>query len=114
METRINPQQITHIKLYGAHKGYRWSNGIQKFEYRKFKKYWLFKTNKDGYYSTSGWDNYFESLPEGCYDLLGDLYTRAKIEIYFGEKRIKTMHFDSLEQAKEYCNKNYKKVNLIC
>jgi hypothetical protein len=114
METRINPQKVSHIQIYDAHKGYRWSDCIQEFEYKTFKKYWLFKTNKDGYYNVRGWDNYFKELPKGCYDLLGELYSYAKAEIFSGGKQIKTEYFESIEQAKEYCDKNFKEVNVIC
>lgn len=118
METRINPQQVSHIQIYDAHKGYRWLNCNLEYTFRPKYKHWFWENQPQGYYRKgkpqSTWTSRFEELPEGCYDLLGELYSYAKIEIFAGEKRIKTEYFESIEQAKKYCNKNFKEVSVIC
>jgi len=113
METRISPNQVSHIAICDGHKGYKWSNYIQEFKYRKFKKYWLWRTNLDGYYNVRGWSNYFKELPEVCYDLNGELWSYTSVSIFSAEKRIKNKYFETLEQAKEWVTENFPNCNVI-
>lgn len=113
MEIRINPNQVSHIAICDGHKGYKWSNCIQEFEYRKFKKYWLWRTNPDGYYSVKGWNNYFRELPEGCFTLGGNLWSYASVSIFSGEKRIKNRYFENIRIAKEWVTQNFPNCNVI-
>ena len=39
METRINPNQVSHITICDGHKGYKWSNCIQEFDFDKANEY---------------------------------------------------------------------------
>ena len=112
METRINPNQVSHIAICDGHKGYKWSNCIQEFKYKQYEKYWFFKSSPSGYYSVKGWDNYFKKLPEGCFDLNGELWSYASVSIFSAEKRIKNKYFETLEQAKEWVTSNFPNCNV--
>lgn len=121
-ELKINPQQVTYLKIYGAHKGVKFSWGYEDYTYKPasyFKCLWLFKTPfkkyNSGYYRygrTIFIEHMFPELEEGQYTLLNEVYTKAHVEIFAGKEIIKTIYFDGLEEARKWCETNLPNVNL--
>ena len=124
-ETRINPEQVSHIYIKDNRKGreYFW-NGYMYYiwmEAEYFKFLWLFKTKSinyvAGYYKDCkrhwlGNDTAVE-LKYREFDLLGEVYTKPCVSIFCAEKRIKTEYFDTVEQAKEWTSNNFPNCNVI-
>jgi hypothetical protein len=124
MITKINPQQITHIKIYDEIKGiYSYYNNVIDcvwMEASYFHFLWFIKTNilnySAGFYKNKKreiWSNEYP-IEVGEHNTVRDncLYTKAKIEIYFGEKQIKRMYFETFKEAKKYCIENYPEVSV--
>lgn len=122
-ELRLNKEQVSHIKITDKHKGIEsfW-NGYLEYDYRPtsyFYFLWVFKSvhAKAGYYrkgyKQNSWTSYIEEIPESCFDLNGELWSRCKIEIFSGETKIKTIYFKDINTAKKYCDKNFNNVNII-
>lgn len=112
METRINPNQVSHIAICDGHKGFPFSNKIVEFKYKPKKKFLFFKTDDEGWYAEDGY-NTFKKLPPFCYSLLDELYTYPLVSVFCGEKRIKIKSFETLEQAKEWVTQNFPNCNVI-
>lgn len=114
METRINPNQVSHIKIKRLQKTkYFWiPEKTRSFLFGLFKS-----TIKEGYYY---WNTVFEGevvyfANEKCVDMVdidGDLWYLPKVSIFCGEKLIKERYFNTFEEAKEYCNINFPNVNI--
>ena len=112
METRINPNQVSHITISDAHKGYSYSNRNVEFKFVPKKKFLFFKINDEGWYAEDGY-NMFKELPPICYSLLGELYTYPLVSVFCGEKKLKTKIFETIEQAKEWTTDNFSNCNII-
>lgn len=117
METRINPNQVSHIAICDGHKGYKWLNAILEYTFRPTYKHWFWENQPQGYYRKgkpqSTWTSNFEELPEGCYDLNGELYSYASVSVFCAKKRIENKYFETLEQAKEWVTENFPSCNVI-
>jgi hypothetical protein len=121
METRINPQQVSHIQIYDECKGVRYQ--YQTIEYvwmeeDSFLFLWFYKVLNypAGFYRDCKRRYISNDTPLELehWHFVRDNYvwSKPKVEIFVGEKRIKTEYFESLEQAKEYCDTNFKEVNV--
>ena len=90
METRINPNQVSHIAICDGHKGYKWSNATLEYTFRPTYKHWFWENQPQGYYRKdkpqSSWTSCFKELPEGCYDLNGELWSYTSVSIFSAEK----------------------------
>ena len=126
MELRINPNNVSHIKVFEALKG-RMSiwNGQIEYTWREVeytKVLWIFKTKsveyKEGYYRTCKRSWLVNDEPIEIKEtefILGDsLWTHPRIEIFAGKELIKTKYFKTFEEAKRYTTKYYPNVNVIC
>jgi hypothetical protein len=122
-EVRINPQQVSHIQIYDECKGVRYLFGTIDYvwmEEDSFLFLWFYKilNYPAGFYRNCKRKSISNDTPlelehwhfvrDNC------IWSRPKIEIFAGGKQIKTEYFESIEQAKEYCDKNFKEVNVIC
>ncbi len=112
METRINPEQVSHIQIYDATplKAYYRPN---KIEIKWFGLY----TNilqKEGYYETiiDWYERFYCSVEyikeqKWLFDKDGEIFESPYILIFSGGKSIKIKHFKTVKQAKEYCTKTF-------
>ncbi len=126
MEIRINPQNVSHIEIYKAHKGregwYMGGYGNLTWQPKKYFKFlWLFKTNllhyEEGYYYDNWERSWYYDTPyeikESEYSLLGEIYTKPKLVIYSGGKEIYREYFEDLEKIKQLCNEKFPHCNVI-
>lgn len=125
METRINPNQVSHITISDAKKGreYYWYGHVDYvwMEAEYFKFLWLFKTPfknyEEGYYRNCKrkWisNDTPTELRKSEYTLLGEIYTLPKVLIFSGEKEIKRRYFETIEEAKELATSNFPNCNVI-
>lgn len=113
MQTRINPKTVSHIIVRDLREsGYIW---CEKIEAKK--NFWW---SEDGYEEGYWWDgvqNFWDSKfdeEEGVKDIDGVLWYLPSINVYFGEKLIKELFFETYKEATQYCYKNFPEVNVIC
>lgn len=123
METRINPQQVTHIKIYDECKGVRYNYQTVDYvwmEEDSFLLFWFYKVVNypAGFYRNCNRGFITNDTPfelEHWHFVRGNcIWSKPKIEIFAGEKLIKSMYFESVKDAKNYCNKNFHNVSIIC
>ena len=124
-ETRINPNQVSHITICDAKKGreYYWNGYVDYvwMEAEYFKFLWLFKTSfknyEAGYYKNykRAWitNDTPTELRKSEYTLLGEVYTLPRVSIFAGGKEIKNRYFETLEQVKEWVTLNFNNCNVI-
>ena len=123
METRLNKELVTHLRIKKECKGVLYSCGtIVEFDWREDVTQSLFGFFREvlypkGYYrkglAQSSWHLHCKDVPEGCYDLGGELYSFSSVSIFIGEKIIKTKYFSTFDESKQYCDENFPNVNLI-
>lgn len=119
MEIRINPEQITHIKIYNSIcENYVWCD-------KKSGKslFWGLISDSDyeeGYYpqGIQTWRTQYlmltkEDVNKEYYDIDGVLYRTPRIEIFAGKEIIKRKYFKTVEEAKEYCDKTFPNINVV-
>ena len=113
MQTRINPKTVSHIRVSDIRKSnYIW---CEKIEAKK--GFWWSEDGYDeGYWwkGVSGVFSYKFDRKEGVKDIDGVLWFLPSINIYFGEKVIKELFFKTYKEARQYCDKNFPEVNVIC
>lgn len=121
-ETRINKDLVSHVEIKDVYEGYEFYGKIIKFvwleaEYTSIFGFFRQTLYEAGFYQKGYKRNSFSwrlpNIPEGCYTLLGELYSSSYVSIFAGEKKIKTIYFDTLKESQEWCNENLPNVNLI-
>lgn len=117
METRINSKTVSHIDIYDLEAtGYIWCDEIKEKKVF-FNLISLNDAYEEGYWY-NGYQGFFgEKLDKSknyMRNVNGEIYFIPHISIFCGQEKIKTIYFETFEEAKEYCDKNYGEVNVIC
>lgn len=121
-ETRINPNQVSHITIYDECKGVRYQ--YQTIDYvwmeeDSFLFLWFYKilNYPAGFYRNCKrkWISNDTPLEIEDWHFVRDncIWSRPKIEIFCAEKRIKIKYFKSIEQAKKWVTSNFPNCNVI-
>lgn len=134
MELRINKDKVSHIKIFDVRRGVQeeyWNNKYYKLLPKTRKREWFFiftwmETYEEAYYRngeydkddmfTSGYDFYTKEEVgdlEGVFIDGDELYTKPIIKIYSNDYLLKSKFFDTLDEAKSYCDNNFPNVNVI-
>lgn len=124
METRVNPIQVSHIKLYPLVRGVRnYYNDPREYTWlptRYFMFLWFIKTPfinyEEGFYlngRTGLFEGPLEFPSKKYFEQDGEVYSYPFIEIYSAGKLIKSEYFKDYQLAKDYCSANFPKVNVI-
>lgn len=122
MEIRINPNQVSHIKIYDKCKGVRYQ--YQTIDYvwmeeDSFLFLWFYKilNYPAGFYRNCKRRYISNGMPLELEDwhFVRDncIWSRPKVEIFSAEKRIKDRYFKTIEQAKEWVTENFSNCNVI-
>lgn len=113
MEVRINPKTVSHIRIRDLIKSdYIWCEKIEA----KRNFWWSEDGYEEGYWSGGhqGIFSYRFDEKEGVKDIDGVLWYLPSVSVYFGEKLIKELFFETYKEARQYCDKNFPEVNVIC
>lgn len=115
-QLRINKDLVTHIKIYDSKivENYRG----EKYKHLKahmFKFLWFIPAQyyEEGYYRNGVYDTWYcnDGKDIRYKDVDGFLWINVRVEIFAQKELITTEYFNSLEEAKEYCNTNFPNVN---
>jgi hypothetical protein len=104
--TIFDKSKITHINITDLIKtDYVWYDEIK--EVRKFFNLILVR---EGYtagfyngYQTGWFSNKINKVEKGSVDIGGVLYWLPVIKVYVNSERVGIKHFDTIEEAKEFC-----------
>lgn len=114
-ELRINPENVSHIKIYDLEAtGYKWCDAIP-LKRVLFNSITVQDPYEEGYWY-NGHQGFFSDKIEPkshMRTIEGELYLDPCISIFAGETKIKTKFFKTIEEYKEYCDVNFKNVNVI-
>lgn len=114
-ELRINPENVSHIKIYDLEAtGYKWCDAIP-LKRVFFNSITVCEPYEEGYW-LDGHQGFFSDKIEPKSHMRtidGELWFDPHISVFCGETKIKTKFFKTVELAKEYCDKNFKGVNVI-
>lgn len=113
METRINSKTVSHIRILDLRKSdYIW---CEKIEAKK-GFWWSVDSYEEGYWWKGNQSvfSYKFDRKEGVKDIYGVLWYLPCVSVYFGEKVIKELFFKTYKEARQYCDKNFSEVNVIC
>jgi len=135
MELRINKDQISHIRIYDEIQGATLTNmfgsSVHPFIYMPEKKlsWWItaysgLKKLEAGYYKEGNQtlpDRYKrtffseEEINNSSVYFVRDneIWEKVEAEIYASGKIIKSLRFDSLKEAKDFCTEHFPNVNII-
>lgn len=116
-QTRINPDLVSHIKICDK------TQTDYVYKSKKVHKY-LFGLYKEvepaGYYTINLFCNEvliftIDEVKESVdvFDIDGVLYYKPCVEVFSGGKKIKTRYFNTLEEAKEYCDINFPNIKTV-
>lgn len=114
VELRINKDLVTHIKIHD------WKKSHYYFKPALTTTYFfgLYKeTEREGYYLKGDRFEWFEFTVDevkkaiDVVDKNEVLWYKPKIEIFTQKEKIKTFYFNTVEQAKDFCNTNFPNVN---
>lgn len=114
-ELRINPENVSHIKIYDLEAtGYIWCDAIKK---KTVLFGWITTVEpyEEGYYfnGAQGWLSDKIEPKSHMRTIEGELYLDPCISIFAGETKIKTKFFKTVEECKEYCDLNFPNVNVV-
>lgn len=120
MELRINKSLVTHIKIYDQEDtGKIW---CEEKTVKTFFNLFTVERYSAGFYFEGRQDywNYYgffsKEDADQCVDLTHNnlyLFHRPKAEIFAGQEKLKVKYFDTVEEAKGYCEKNFPNVNVV-
>lgn len=136
MILNINPDLITHIKIYDLRKGVKYGYyPDEPYIYLPSRKKWKWfgfipyiEKYVEGFYINGKYqNNYFNYIPgyslysvEEVEKMKGiiivdseELYTLPTLEIFIGEKLLKRLYFNSFKEALKFRMKNFPNVDVI-
>ena len=115
-QLRINPQTVTHIKIDDLEAtGFIWRDetpvkkvffNLITVDYGWEGSYW-YQGNPGSY------TDKIDTLKSYMRDIGGEIYFLPSVSVFCGEKKMKTKHFETVEEAKEYATNNFPNVNII-
>lgn len=115
-ETRINSNHVSHIKITPAIKtNYIWCNELPK------KKHWLGFIKEYGYeegFWENGYQGYFGLRLDTTeftdfVEIDGVLWENPRLEIFANGKRIFGRHYETVEEIKLLCSREFTNVSII-
>ncbi len=109
----FNKEKVTHIKITDLIKtDYIWHD-----ERKKVKKLFGLITLKEGYKAgfykgdpTSLFTYSIDEAVEGSININGIFYWLPVIEVYINNERVGLKYFDTIEEAKSFCEKEFPNV----